>query len=99
MAMGAEAWEELVPVLDHPDRFARNGAAEVLQHGGWLDRLVQQAAAEREGSASRELLRKILSAGEPRLVSSIAWRVRDVPGIARLLQELGFDGPFREPSP
>ena len=39
-ALGAAAYPALVAALDHPDRFARNGAAEVLQNTGYVDGLV-----------------------------------------------------------
>jgi HEAT repeat protein len=50
----------VVPYLENTDRFARNGAAEVLQDVGFVDRLV---ARDPEG----ELLARIYAAGGPRL--------------------------------
>lgn len=91
LAMGAGAWEELVAFLDHPDPFARNGAAEVLQNGGWLDRLVERAARGDEDPRTRETLRKAFSAGGARLVQSLAWRARYLPGLPRLLEDLGLE--------
>lgn len=58
--IGRDAVPALVPVLTGPDRFARNGAAEVLQDVGLVDYLV----LERPRS---KLLRRIYAAGGPRL--------------------------------
>ena len=58
--MGADAVSELVSMLAHPDPFARNGAAEVLQDIGFVDAL----ALESPGSP---LLERIYAAGGERL--------------------------------
>ena len=60
----------MIPLLDHRDAFVRNGAAEVLQDVGFLDRL----AATARRAAVRE---RILAAGGPSLRSA-ARRVRGV---------------------
>jgi HEAT repeat protein len=59
-SLGRDAVSALVPVLTSPDRFARNGAAEVLQDVG----LVDQLALEDPRSP---LLARIYEAGGPRL--------------------------------
>ncbi len=56
-AFGKDVAAALVPALDSPDRFARNGAAEVLQDIGVVDSLLR-------GSPRDPLLDKIFAAGE-----------------------------------
>ncbi len=56
-ALGKDVVIALVPVLDSPDRFARNGAAEVLQDVGVVDSLLRESPRD-------PLLAKIFSAGE-----------------------------------
>ncbi len=91
LAMGEGAWESVVALLDHDDRFARNGAAEVLQNGGWLEEAVERAARGDKDETTREALRKAFSAGGARLVQFVAWRNRELPGLAELLEELGLE--------
>ncbi len=78
LALGPGVMEELIPLLDHPDEFARNGTAEVLQNLGLIDSLVAEVGALRPGSpaalAVRALLRKILAAGGPRLSKALLAR-------------------------
>jgi HEAT repeat protein len=92
--MGTEVWATLVPYLDHPDRFARNGAAEVLQNVGILDSLiVLEAATTRPSPAKIEMLRKITSAGGTRMAEALLDRV-DAGSRARvrdLLATLGLE--------
>jgi HEAT repeat protein len=92
--MGSEVWASLVPYLDHPDRFARNGAAEVLQNVGILDSLiVLEAATTRPSPAKIEMLRKITSAGGTRMAEALLDRV-DAGSRARvrdLLATLGLE--------
>jgi HEAT repeat protein len=57
---GLEVAGVLIPLLDDDDRFARNGAAEVLQDIGFVDAL----AARGDNS---ELLERIYAAGGPAL--------------------------------
>lgn len=56
-AIGSEAVHAVLPALGSPDRFMRNGAAEVLQDMGIVDRLLQTRPES-------ELLETILAAGE-----------------------------------
>jgi len=73
VAIGIDALPAVVPQLDSDDRFARNGAADVLQGIGAVPGLVARAAqAGAEGEAATALLRKLTRAGE-----------RDVDGGAR----------------
>ena len=91
LAMGEGIWKEVVPVLDHPDRFARNGAAEVLQNIGWLDRIVEQVASGDREPQKLEILKKLFSAGGGGLVQSLAWHARELPGLAPMLESLGLE--------
>ncbi len=65
------AAELLVDYLEHPDAFARNGAAETLQNIGYLDALLDEAAAD---SPESRLVARILLAGGARLTSTAALR-------------------------
>jgi HEAT repeat protein len=66
-AGGAETVRPLVAYLDHPDRFARNGAAELLQRSGLLDELIAAAADDPDDELKRQVLKKIFAAGSRRL--------------------------------
>ena len=92
LAMGEGAWESVVALLDHDDRFARNGAAEVLQNGGWLEEAVERAARGDKDETTREALRKAFSAGGARLVQFVAWRNRELPGLGRATRGAGARG-------
>ena len=61
----------LIDYLEHPDAFARNGAAETLQNIGFLDALIDQAKAD---SPESRLVARILLAGGPRLSATAALR-------------------------
>ena len=92
--MGPEVWSALVPYLDHPDTFARNGAAEVLQNIGILDSLiVLEAATARPSAAKIEMLRKIAAAGGTRMTEALLDRVdlQTRPRVRDLLATLGLE--------
>ena len=92
--MGPEVWSALVPYLDHPDPFARNGAAEVLQNIGILDSLiVLEAATARPSPAKIEMLRKIAAAGGTRMTEALLDRVdlQTRPRVRHLLATLGLE--------
>jgi HEAT repeat protein len=92
--MGSEVWSTLVPYLDHPDEFARNGAAEVLQNIGILDNLiVLEAATSRPSASKMEMLRKIASAGGTRMTEALLDRVdpQTRPRVRDLLASLGLE--------
>jgi HEAT repeat protein len=92
--MGPEVWSALVPYLDHPDTFARNGAAEVLQNIGILDSLiVLEAATARPSPAKIEMLRKIAAAGGTRMTEALLDRVDQEtrPRVRHLLATLGLE--------
>jgi len=71
-SFGAAAAPAVVPYLEHPDRFARNSAAEVLQDIGFVD-----ALAVRDPGG--DLLARIYSAGGRRLQAAAEWRVEAFP--------------------
>lgn len=91
-AMGEAAVEVLPGFLDHPDAFARNGAAEVLQNIGFLDRLLREAGEEPPGGEKRAILRKALIAGKLQLLEALVERAdpRLAPEILRIVAELGL---------
>lgn len=65
------AAELLAGYLDHPDEFARNGAAEVLQNIGVVEELVSAAELD---TAQERFLADILKAGGPRFEAMAAAR-------------------------
>ena len=48
-----DALERVASYLNHPDQFARNGAAEVLQNTGALDALIARVAADPDRTKTR----------------------------------------------
>ena len=92
--MGSEVWPVLVRSLDSPDRFVRNGAAEVFQNLGLLDSLIlMEAATDDPASAKIEMLRRITVAGGLRLTDSLIERAGTVvgPRVRRLLTTIGLE--------
>jgi HEAT repeat protein len=92
--MGPEVWSALVPYLDHPDQFARNGAAEVIQNIGVLDSLIVLESATARPSASKlEMLRKIAAAGGTRMTDALLDRVDHVQRgrVRELLATIGLE--------
>ena len=79
----------LVGYLGHPDEFARNGAAEVLQNIGAVDALIRHVMLADAG-AEREALRRVLAAGGQRALVAAAARNRlDPAELERLAAGLG----------
>ena len=92
--MGSEVWPVLVRCLEDPDRFVRNGAAEVFQNLGILDNLiVMEAEADDPADARIAMLRRIAAAGEVRLTDALIDRAGPGvgPRIRRLLARIGLD--------
>jgi len=92
--LGSDVWPILVPLLDHPDRFARNGAAEVFQNLGLLDSLiVMEAASDNPTLQKVEMLRRIAAAGGVRLTDSLLERTGPIIGlrVRGLLSVIGFE--------
>jgi HEAT repeat protein len=79
VALGPRIGGDLVSLLDHPDPFARNSLAEVLQDIGIVDRLVAdvQSSSPASGSRQSELtLRRVLAAGGPRFTAAVLGQMR-----------------------
>lgn len=74
-AMSADVWEQIVPYLSHPDEFARNGAAEVLQHLGAFERLLAREAAGPADPARVRILELLARAGGVRMWDSVLLRL------------------------
>jgi HEAT repeat protein len=91
-AMAPESLEILVDCLDHPDRFARNGAAEVLQNTGYLDRLLSEFAGGDPSPGKKEILRKAFVAGGVLLVDAVVGRGDAVSRsrFSAIVEELGL---------
>lgn len=93
-AMGPDIWTALLPCLSHPDKFVRNGAAEVIQNLGILDSLiVMEAASDSPSAAKVDLLRRIAEAGGARLAESLVERAGPITGprVRRLLTTMGLE--------
>lgn len=92
-SMGPEVWRVLMPCLEHPDRFVRNGAAEVFQNLGIVDSLIVMEAAS-DGPAARKIamLRQIAAAGGVRFADSLVERAGPIVGarIRQLLTTMGL---------
>jgi HEAT repeat protein len=91
--MGAEVWPVLMRCLEHPDRFVRNGAAEVFQNLGILDSLIMMEAASDDPSYSKiNLLKRIAAAGGTRMTDSLIERAGSAaPRVRRLLATMGLE--------
>jgi HEAT repeat protein len=77
--LGTSVSDDLVQLLEHPDPFARNSLAEVLQDLGLVDRLVADVEAEppMPGSRSSEqTLRRVLAAGGPSFAEAVLSRMQ-----------------------
>ena len=75
--LGEGASEALVDALEQGDEFARNGAAEVLQNTGAIDRLVAAAAADPADMAALRTLHRVFTAGGERIAGAALERVSD----------------------
>jgi HEAT repeat protein len=92
-AMGSDVWPVLMRSLNHPDRFVRNGAAEVFQNVGVLDSLIVMEAATDNPSATKiDMLRRIAAAGGVRFTDSLVERAGPIigPRIRNLLATIGL---------
>ena len=92
--MGTEVWPVLVRCLDHPDRFVRNGAAEIVQNLGVLDNLILlEAASDYPARSKLDMLKRITDAGGVRLTESLVERAGPVvgPRVRRLLDSIGLE--------
>lgn len=91
--LGSEVWPVLVRCLEHPDKFVRNGAAEVFQNLGILDSLIVMEAASDDPSHSKiDLLRRITAAGGARMTDSLVERSGSAaPRVRQLLATMGLE--------
>jgi HEAT repeat protein len=93
-ALGTEVWPVLARLLDHSDRFVRNGAAEVFQNLGVLDSFIlMEAATFDPAGAKLEMLRRIALAGGLRLTDSLIERAgtKMGPRVRALLSNIGLE--------
>ncbi len=91
--MGPAVWRDVIKGLDHPDLFARNGAAEVLQNLGVLDSMIVLEATSAHPAPDKvEMLRKIAAAGGVRMTNALLERTdaRLAERIRTLLETLGL---------
>jgi HEAT repeat protein len=92
--MGEEIWPVLVRLIDSPDRFVRNGAAEVFQNLGLLDSFILlEAASDAPAAEKIDLLRRITAAGGGRLTDSLIERAGAAMGlrVRQLLTTIGLE--------
>jgi HEAT repeat protein len=77
--LGPAMSADLVTLLDHPDAFARNSLAEVLQNVGYVDNLVADVETAPPTISSREselILREVLAAGGPQFAVAVLMQMR-----------------------
>ena len=72
--LGRDATEHVLPYLESPDEFARNGAAEVLQNSGVADSLVAELIADPSSVETRRTLQLIVDAGGERFGAAMIAR-------------------------
>ncbi|MEO8519733.1 MAG: HEAT repeat domain-containing protein [Acidobacteriota bacterium] len=72
---GADIEHAVIPYLSHPDAFARNGAAEVLQNTGGFERLLTLEASGPSDPQRLVLLEKLASAGGLRMSDGVLQRL------------------------
>lgn len=75
--LGPDATDYVLPHLESPDEFARNGAAEVLQNTGAADRLVAELIADPSSAEIRRTLQLIVEAGGERFGEAMIARSDD----------------------
>ncbi len=91
--LGPGVWREVAEALASPDPFARNGAAEVLQNTGVLDRVIAEIGSDTppEGLAMRMLEHALLEGGAGMVDAAVARRPAGVPpALTALLGRLRF---------
>ena len=89
--LGPEATEHVMPYLESPDAFARNGAAEVLQNTGVVDQLVRELIAGASSELPRRVLHQVIEAGGDRFGEAMIARAGG--GEDRLRALLGHNEP------
>lgn len=95
VSLGPVTWPDVAAQLESADAFARNGAAEVLQNLGLLDRAIGVLESGAKPSAEMlAVLTKALQEGGPAMVEAADARAgpQVSPGIEALLTSLRFVG-------
>ena len=91
----ADIGGEVVPIvrraLAHDDRFARNGAAEVLHELGVVDMLVRRIELDPRDEMAEADLAKIFAAGGDAVVRTAL--VRAPAGVRARLEQIAADAP------
>ncbi len=72
---GEAVADALVPYLSHPDAFARNGAAEVLQNTGAFERLLELEATGPSDAHRLSVIRTLVEAGGLRMWDGVLLRL------------------------
>lgn len=85
--LGPAATEQVLPYLESPDAFARNGAAEVLQNTGVVDELVRTLIADPADARNRRTLQLVVDAGGERFGEAMIARADDGEEDVRALLE------------
>jgi hypothetical protein len=86
LEMGTDASPYVMAALQSEDEFMRNGAAEVLQNAGIVDKLVGELSASPSDPLAEQSLRAIFAAGG-RAVAEAAVTRAD-PSVTRRVQTL-----------
>ena len=79
-SLGPDVAPWIVPLLVHPDRFARNCAAEVLQNVGVYEQLLIEEATSPADRYRRDVLLLLGEAGGPQMWNSRMARLPRPPG-------------------
>lgn len=90
VALGREAWPAVEPYLHHADRFARNGAAEVMQNLGILDDAIREAGDD--DAKAEQLISTIREAAGEGMLEALVGRLGAIrtSAIIRLRETLGL---------
>ena len=92
--LGPATWREVASQLSSPDRFARNGAAEVLQNLGVLDWTLRGiASGVRPSEEAMEVLKLALREGGLAMADAAALRTKGepIPAVRELLRNLALE--------
>jgi hypothetical protein len=84
-AMGPGVAPDVAAALAHPDRFARNGAAEVLQNLGVLDGIAERAARGQADESDRKLLARAEAEGAAAVAGAVRPRLPAVADRMKLV--------------
>jgi len=90
--LGPDATVHVLPYLESPDQFARNGAAEVLQNTGVVDAFVRELTADPSSVETRRTLQLLVDAGGEQFGEAMIARADGGEERVRALLD-GGDGP------